>query len=250
MSRLKYRRRGGTSLVIIILSVVIGIALIFELAVPRIIESRLEDAIRSSVDRIESVRIRLRTFPVISLVSSGSVDSISIDCKGLFMEGLRVDSLVVDARDILVHMQALTGEGRFALSRVGQGQAEVVITENDLNRYIRGLEGVPESVLVELSPGRVTVRGSVSVVGIEIPVSLDGTFVAEGGGTWLRYAVDHIQAGNTTLPYTISDGLLRGLDFSLDMTDLPVPMMISHISIEDKAVRIIGRTLDDTGENT
>lgn len=250
MSGLRYRRRKNASPVIIILSVVIGLALIFELAVPRIIESRLEDAVRSSVDRIESVRIHLRTFPAIGLISSGSVNSISIDCKGLFVEGLRIDSLMVNARDILIHMQALTGEGRLVLSRVGQGEAEVALSEDDLNRYIRRLEGVPESCQIELSPGQVTVRGYVNVAGIDIPVSIEGMFVAEEDGTRLSYVINHIRLGNATLPSIISDGLLRGLDFSLDMSDLPIPVVISHISIEDKTVRIIGRTLSDTGEGT
>jgi len=64
-----------------ILVVVICIVLVLELTVPRIIASQLEDAIESSVDKIESVRVRLRAFPAINLLSSGAVNSISIDCR-------------------------------------------------------------------------------------------------------------------------------------------------------------------------
>jgi len=154
---------------------------------------------------------------------------------------------MVDARDILIDMQALKEEGRFSLSHIGQGQAQLVISQDDLNRYVSGLEGVPKSVLIELSPGRVAVKGDVSVAGIDIPVNLHGEFVAVRGGARLRYEISDIQVGGARLPSIISDGLMRGLDFSLDMSSLPIPVIISDISMEDKIVRITGRTPSNAG---
>lgn len=247
MSRLRFRGREGIPPVMFILIIVAGAVLLFEFVVPRVIESQLEDSIKSGsgVDMVESVRVRIRTFPAISLVSSGRVDSISIDCRGIIVEGFRIESLIADAKDIVIRTQALTGERNLVLSHIGQGQAEVVLTEDDLNRYVSGLEDVPKSVSVELRQGTVAVTGHVNVAGIDIPVNVDGKFVAEEGGTHLSYAINHIRVGNATLPSIISEGLLRGLDFSLDMSGLPIPVVISDIIMEDKIVRIIGRTLSD-----
>lgn len=249
MSGLRDLRTEGVPPIIIALIIVLGALLVFELAVPRMIASRLENAVRSSVDSIDYVRVRLRSFPAINLISSGRVNSVSMNCKGLFIEGLRIESLMVDASDILIDMQALREESRFSLSHIGQGQAELVIGQDDLTRYVHGLKGVPESVLIELSPGRVGVKGDVSVAGIDIPVNLDGEFVAERNGTRLSYQINNIQVGGARLPSIIRDGLMRGLDFSLDMSSLPIPVIISDISMEDKIVRIIGRTLSDNRES-
>ena len=240
---LKYRGREGLPLLIAALIVVVGVVLVFELAVPRVIGSRLEDAIASDVDSIESVRVRLRTFPAINLISSGSVNSINIDCKGLCMDGLRVDSLMVRASDIVIDMQTLTEERRLALTHVEQGRAEVILTEDDLNTYVHGLEGVPSSIRVQLDPGMVTVKGYVNVAGLDVGVSLDGTFVVKEDATGVSYAISRVQVGNTILPSFVNEGLLGSFDFSLDMSSLPIPVMISDISIEDKLVRIIASTL-------
>ncbi len=247
MSGLRDLRTEGVPPIIIALIIVLGVVLVFEFAVPRIVASRLENAIQSNVDSVDYVRVRLRSFPAVNLISSGKVNSVSMNCRGLFIEGLRIESLMVDARDILIDMQALREESRFSLSHIGQGQAELVIGQDDLNRYVSGLKGVPKSVLIELSPGRVSVKGDVSVAGIDIPVNLDGEFVAEENGTRLSYEINNIQVGGARLPSIISDGLMRGLDFSLDMSSLPIPVIISDISMEDKIVRITGRTPSDAG---
>lgn len=248
MSGLRELRTEGVPPIMIALIIVFGIVLVFELAVPRIIASHLENALQSSVDSIDYVRVRLRSFPAIRLITSGKVKSVSINCEGLFVEGLRIESLMVDASDILIDMQALREERSFSLSHIGQGQAELVIDQNDLTSYVRGLKGVPKSVLIELSPGRVTVKGDVSVAGIDIPVNLDGEFVQEQRGTRLSYQINNIQVGGARLPSIISDGLMRSLDFSLDMSSLPIPVIISDISMEDRIVRITGRTPGNAGE--
>jgi hypothetical protein len=233
----------GVPPIIVALIIVLAAVLAFELAIPRLIASRLENAIQASVESIDYVRVCLRSFPAINLISSGKVNSVGIDCKGLFIEGLRIESVIVDASDILIDMKALREESRFSLSHIGQGQAELVIGQDDLNRYVSGLKGVPDSVVIELSPGRVVVKGDVSVAGIGIPVSVDGKFVADREGTRLGYEISDIHVGGARLPSIISDGLMRGLDFSVDMSSLPVPVIISDISMEDKIVRITGRTL-------
>lgn len=115
MSGLRDLRTEGVPPIIIALIIVLGALLVFELAVPRMIASRLENAVRSSVDSIDYVRVRLRSFPAINLISSGRVNSVSMNCKGLFIEGLRIESLMVDASDILIDMQALREESRFSL---------------------------------------------------------------------------------------------------------------------------------------
>lgn len=242
------KRRGGAGSILIFLIIAFCIALVFEFAAPRIIASHLEGAIKSGVDGIDSVRIRLGAFPVLRLITSGKVNSLSIDCTGLWVEGLRVESLMIDARDIIIDMQALREEGKFFLSQIGQGRADLVIGENDLTMYVKGLKGIPESVLVELAPGRVTVKGDVSVAGISIPVNVDGEFVPEQEGTALAYRINNIQIAGAKLPSVITDGLLSSLSFSLDISDLPVPVVISGVSMEDDILRITGRTLSNDRE--
>lgn len=76
------KRRGGAGSILIFLIIAFCIALVFEFAAPRIIASHLEGAIRSGVDGIDSVRIRLGLF-LLRLITSGKVNSLSIDCRPL-----------------------------------------------------------------------------------------------------------------------------------------------------------------------
>lgn len=246
--RFKYRRKEGLSPLIAILAVAAAVILMLELAAPRIIESRLEDVIASNVDAVDYVRVRLRTFPAVNVISSGRVNNMSIDCRGISVDGLRVDSLSVEARAILLDLHALAEERRVVLSQVEEGRVTISLTEDDLNLYIHKLEDVPSSVRIQLESGMAVVSGYVNVAGIDIGVNVSGTFVVKDG-TRLGYVINQIQVGNAILPSVISNGLLGVFDFSLDMSGLPVSLVISDITIEDRIVRIIGRTLSDTEES-
>ncbi|NLS44972.1 MAG: DUF2993 domain-containing protein [Firmicutes bacterium] len=236
-------------LIIFVIIIAVGVLIISELAVKGIIESKLKDAIESGVDGIESTKIRLRVFPIISLIFSGRINSISIDCKGFPMEGLRIESIVLDASNILIDMQALVKEKRLIISRVEKGKAEIMVMENDLNKYIRDLEGVPESVHIQLNPGQIVIKGYIDVAGIGVPVNIDGGLVIEKDGTCLNYTVDHIRLGSAALPSIITDRLLKGLNLSLDMAQLPIPAIIKYANVEDGALRIIGSISSILTEN-
>lgn len=224
------------------LTVLAVVCLIFvgEAAIPGAIGARLEKAIARSVDEVESIRVYVRTFPAVA-VAFGRVDRLEIDAQNVTMGGLRVQRLFVDVRHADLDVGAMLRGERVELRRVRKGDATVILAEGDLNAYLHSRDGILRALAVKLRPGVATVAGHVNVLGLKVDIALDGRFVVEGG-TRLRYVVDRLRVGNAVIPEAIWDELVGAVDLSVDVSDLPVPVVLREVNVQDGVVYVFGGT--------
>ena len=109
-----------------------------------------EMAIKSQLDHVEHVDVDVKAEPLDLL--QGKVDSVSIEGTGMVMkQALRVEALKVNADSMSINpLKALTGE--IELTQPTNAQAQILITEADLNRalasdyLLRKMQGLKISV--------------------------------------------------------------------------------------------------------
>lgn len=109
-----------------------------------------EMGIASQLDEVEDLNIEVRTDPV--KVIQGKVDSVSLEGKGMVMQGdLRVEKMQLETDSIAVNpLKVALGE--IELTHPTEARTLVVLTENDINRafnseFIREkLQGLQVSV--------------------------------------------------------------------------------------------------------
>lgn len=219
---------------------VVCLVLVGEAAIPGAVGTRLEKAMARSVDEVESIRVYIRTFPALA-VAFGRVDLLRIDARNVTMGGLRVQRLFVDVRHADVDVSAMLRGERVGLRRVGKGDVTVILAESDLNAYLHSRDGILRALAVKLRPGVATVAGHVNVLGIKVDIVLDGRFVVEGGMR-LRYVVDRLRVGNAVIPEVIKDELMGAVDLSVDVSGLPVPVVLREVNVQDGVVYVFGGT--------
>ncbi len=219
---------------------VVCVFLVGEAAIPGAVSTRLEKAIAGSVDRVESVRVHARTFPALA-IALGRIDFLRVDARNITIDGLRVQRLFLDARHADIDMGAVLRGGKLDLRRIGRGDVTVILAEGDLNDYFHSRDGMLRLLTVRLRPGVATVSGSANLLGVRVDITLDGRFAVEGD-TRLVYVVDRFRVGNTVVPEVVKNGLLKSADLSVDVSGLPMPVVLRDVSVQDGAVYIFGGT--------
>ena len=109
-----------------------------------------EMAIKSQLDHAEQVDVDVQAEPLDLL--QGKIESVSIEGTGMVMkQALRVEALKVNADSMSINpLKALTGE--IELTQPANAQAQILITEADLNRalasdyLLRKMQGLKVSV--------------------------------------------------------------------------------------------------------
>ncbi len=218
----------------------ICVFLVGEAAIPGTVGACLERAIAGAAGGVESVQVYVRTFPALA-VAFGRADLLRIDARNLTIGGLRVQRLFLDARQVNLDVGAVLRGGKVGLRRIGKGDVTVILAEEDLSSYLRSKDGLMKALSVRLRPGVAAVAGAVSLLGVKVDLVLEGTFAIEGG-TRLRYAVDRFKVGNMVVPKVVKDEIMRRVDLSVDVSGLPIPLVLRDISVQDGVVYVFGET--------
>lgn len=96
------------------------------------ISKAAEVGLTSQLDEVEEMEVHVKTDPLKAV--QGEVEAVSIDGKGLVMEqDLRVDQLQVRTGELAINPLAVAF-GKVELKRSANAAADVVLTEQDLNR--------------------------------------------------------------------------------------------------------------------
>ncbi|MGE5574325.1 MAG: DUF2993 domain-containing protein [Bacillota bacterium] len=219
---------------------IVCVFLIGEAAIPGAVSTRLEKTIVANVDEAGSVRVYVRTFPALA-VALGRIDFLRVDARDISVDGLRVQRLFLDARHANVDMRAVLRGGKLEVRHIAKGDVTVILAEDALNDYFHSRDGVLRLLTVRLRPGAATVSGSANLLGVKVDVALDGRFVVQGD-TRLAYVVDRFRVGNAVVPEVIKDGLLKSVDLSVDVSRLPLPLVLRDVSVQDGVIYIFGGT--------
>lgn len=222
---------------------VVCLLLVAEAAIPGVVGVRLERAIAKGVEGVDSVHVYLRTFPALAL-AAGRVDLLRIDARNLIVSGLRVQRLFVDVEGADIDVRGVLRGRGLQLRDVRQSNLTVIVAEDDLNAYLHSRDGMLNALSVRLRPGAASVDGRVTLLGLGVDVALDGRFVVEGGAR-LRYVVDKFRVGGAVVPEIIKNELVKRVDLSLDVSGLPVPVVLREVSVQDGVVYVFGTASDD-----
>ena len=91
-----------------------------------------EIGITSQLDEVEDIDVDIRTNP--GKLAQGKLDSVSISGKGLVMkQDLRVETLEVSIEKVAINLLSAVF-GNIELTHPTDAEAEIVLTEDDLNR--------------------------------------------------------------------------------------------------------------------
>ncbi|NPV53453.1 MAG: LmeA family phospholipid-binding protein [Firmicutes bacterium] len=237
------------SLILAVLVFVVLIATLIAAAqvwIPGVVERRIVAGIEDSVDSVESLHVKVRSFPA-ALIPLGRIDVLEIDASRVKIKDLLIQRIFLDARHIQLDTReaffgheasgagsrsgsgpaagagaetgtetgaakggAGTARANIPLRFVRNGHVTVILAEKDINDYFKRQDGILKILSVRLRRNYATVSGSVPLLGGTLDLELEGRFDVDGK-TRIRYVINRFLVQDITVPKFIQDQLFGGL---------------------------------------
>jgi hypothetical protein len=143
--------------------------------------------------------------------------------------------VVVDLDPMDLNLPASILHGMIKSEKPPSGTLRARVSEGEVSRLTQADVPVRD---VELEEGRVLVRSGASVLGFEVPASVQGSLALRGGGLVLepRWA----SALGTPVPEQLREQPLAGADFGYLLRGLPYSTEITGVEVDENRLILSG----------
>ncbi len=156
-------------------------------------ESRLAANVQAGLGLKEKPSLELRGFPFLLAVSRGKLSSAGFEADGVVNEGLRVEHVELDLRDVTFNTSAIFSESPATTIRAARGSGEATVTAEDLSAFIAE-QGYPGRILFGV--GEATVEAT---FGTGVDVRATGPLRIDEAGR-IVFAPQRLDAGGVSFP--------------------------------------------------
>lgn len=224
----------------VVVAAVLAVALMVagQLALPKLVEKRIEAGIVRSFDDVKFVDADVTAYPAFNLFV-GRITSINLDVRRAAMGDLTLDAILLDGRNLTVDMRRLiAGEG-VAVRSADSLKATFVIDEDDLNRYFWERVNQSQFFSVSLERGKAILSGRIRLLGRVLDVTVGGHFLVEGG-TNVSFVPQEVTVENTRVPQLLLDLIVQEWTIPLELDQEAIPLVITDLLVEDGKLLIYG----------
>lgn len=228
----------------ILLGVIAGLLLVMagaQLYLPDFVAARLGESLQSATG-IPSLNVRLRSFPALGLLA-GRVGRMDVSAADVQVDGLRVESLQLEAQNVRVDVSELLRR-RVPAVRSGQALVRLTVTEEALTEYARARPELPPGVRVRVTDSGLELSGRAAVFGNVVEALLAGHFEPDGA-TGLVFVPDDVEVQGQTLPAFLVAVLREAFRVRIDLANSPFPIVVDEIIYEPGRLTVVGRPLLD-----
>ncbi|HKX19748.1 MAG TPA: DUF2993 domain-containing protein [bacterium] len=167
-----------------------------------------------------------------SAVWWGHVRLLSVAARSLHIGQLDVSGFEAVLTRVVVDPVLLYGRGELTVRSMGAGVARVTVTADELARLLAAQSSV-KHVLIRLKPGTITLDGTMSVLGADVPASVAGR-LAVRDASHLDLIVDRATVMNgLPVPADVASRLGAAINPVVDLGGLPFGLHLTKVSIGD-----------------
>jgi hypothetical protein len=141
-----------------------------------------------------------------------------VTVEGAEFGGIRAERVVLDLDPLDLDLPASILQGAIASQKPLSGALRAEVSEREILRLTRAAAEVPVRE-VDLEKDRVVVGSEASVLGLAVPVSVQGSLDLRGGR--LIFEPQRVSALGTPVPEAMGERLLAGADVSYPLRGLP-----------------------------
>src|SRR3972149_6077756 len=173
----------------------------------------------------------------------GAVDGVTIEVRRAIAGRLPIEQLSLRLEDVDVDPGRLLRGDTSVITRVGRGEGEVTLSQEDVQTFLASAKGVRRAVL-RLDAGVITIEGDVRLGAVDLRVRMEGRLVVASPTTVDLY-VQTLTVSGVQIPREIGSVLVSSLNPLITLDGMPVPMRIESVAVEGGQVRLsvrIGET--------
>jgi len=220
--------------VILILIVVVLVAL--QVFLPRYTAQQLKNSLIEEVDDYQALQINVDSWPSLKLLVKAA-DKVQIRAETITIDQLRL----TDLRAEFKNLQLQEKNGAWQAVQGANTELQMLITEADLNNYLRAQEELDifEKVKLDITPQQVILNGVISIFNAQVRLQLTGEFTVIKDKK-IIFASDKLAVENFLISTSSIEQLKEKLQFELDLTELPLPLDVREVELAKDQLKIKG----------
>ena len=224
--------------VIVVLALLAGaVALIGAYTLlPPILESAVAGDVQDELNLDQAPEVRLENDPQTAILV-GNFSGGRVSLRGVNLGGVRAERAIVDLDPFDVDVPESVFRGEAVGDGPLSGRLRVTISEAEMSRLAGDAAGMPIDG-VQLEDGGMRVRSTITVFGIEVPVSASGKLSLRDGK--LVFGPDSLEAAGSPVPNEMSDQLLSDAAFTYPLQGLPDGTRITGVRVEENSLVLTG----------
>lgn len=215
---------------ILIIAIFIGLT---EFMLPTYYEEQIEANFHRQV-KMDYLDVEIASHPALLLLA-GRVQSGSIHAGGIVTEGLRIEEVQSEYRNLVI--KQANGTAKAVAGTNTHFQA--TFFEEDLNKYLRARVKELQNLNLAIEPDGVTLNVAVDLFNTEIKLRLNGNFTIANSRT-IRFVLESLDVGKINLTNALLARVMQELEFDLEMKDFPLPLELKEIKLEEGRIRVLG----------
>jgi hypothetical protein len=208
---------------------------------PAVVEGVVARNLESNLGLSRTPEVSLSAEPAYEILS-GNFDSGEVVLREPEFAGVRPERVRMELDGFQLNVARSVREGSPRVNESLSGEIRVVLSESELERIARsGIESVPVRN-IGISEGGLTVGSSASILGVSVPISVQGPVDVEGGE--IVFTPEEAAAFGTRLPASVTDRILSGSNFGYPVEDLPFNGEVTDIETGQGTLALEGSVRD------
>lgn len=204
---------------------------------PALAGSFFGQTVRSGLGLATAPEVELKSEPPPALLAGEFAEGQVVMGEADF-EGVRPDRVVIDLEPFELDVLRSMRSGNFETREPLSGSLRMELSEDEVARIAESsTEDVPVEE-VRLEPGRMFVELGARVLGVEVPVSVEGDL--ELRREELAFEPRRVQAFGVPVPERLSERLVSQADFAYPLDDLPYDARISEVRLKKDRLVLSG----------
>jgi hypothetical protein len=171
--------------------------------------------------------VSVRGFPFLTQLASGNYHEIDVSVRSVSANGVTVDGLTARLTGVRAPLNNLFGRspsGITAANVVGSGTVPFSSVRSRL----------PRGVQLSQDGGALRLAGTVTYLGVTVPVSADASLSATGSGIAVTPTRVSVASGSSALSSVIADRFR----FVIPVTGLPLHLSLNAVTVVPGGVRV------------
>ena len=201
---------------------------------------QLRAAVAASLETGGSVDVELRVRSALGFWR-GRIDYLRLSARRLRAGEVVADQVVVEGEDLQVDAGGLARAGQLAVRSARRLEAQLVVTERDLNDYLRSRYEMARLLNVRLRPEGPRLVMEAAIADQVLTIAVDGRLMVSGERA-LALVLDRlaIQGGSAQELIFQLAGLQSPMEVEL-LGEFPVPVVLERVETDEGELRVFAR---------
>lgn len=200
------------------------------------IEKELEQAIIAGYPGTGNVEVKL-TIDWLKGGLKGNIARFNVHIANWRHKNWYINNFYGDFTDVKINWLQLYRKKQLVIEKLGQGDIEAVMDENNLNKVLNKYH---QGLTIELTENKVNIKLKVQILGYSFMAAAKGQLLP-GQGPEIYFVPDKVDIGKYQVPESIQKELLKKLKIPLALEKTPFTFQVTTVKILQDKIIIQGK---------